>query len=471
MYQNNETKLLGLSLMISLALVSGCLWWFKVTTSPLSMLVSKNTSSEKATIPNYLSRGDHILFSDSTTLEKQLGVEAVTAVNYDEAVVKFTESLDLHRDDPEALIYLNNARIGEKPYYTIAAVVSISDDINTAKDILRGVAQAQQEINQAGGIKGIPVKVLIANDDNNPEVAKKLALKLVSKPEILAVVGNFNSKVTQATADSYESGQLVTISPISTSVNLSGISNFVFRTVPNDFLAGRALAKHMVQDLKQHNVAVFYNSQSESSQSLKSEFVTAVFLKGGRVVSDFDVSEKNFSAAKSFKQAIHRGAQALMLGADSSTQHQVLNVVQLNSKHRNSLGQQLVILAGNQVYNTKTLTVAGKDAEGMVVALPWHPLAKPGSEFPKTADQLWGIDVNWRTAMAYDAVQALSAAIRHNPTRSGVQQELSAPNFFARGAAAPIRFFPSGDRYQPVNLVTIEPSNSSSLEYEFVPIP
>lgn len=457
--------------MISLALVSGCLWWFKVTTSPLSMLVSKNTSSEKATIPNYLSRGDHILFSDSTTLEKQLAVEAVTAVNYDEAVVKFTESLDLHRDDPEALIYLNNARIRDKPYYTIAAVVSISDDVNTAKDILRGVAQAQQEINQAGGIKGIPIKVLIANDDNNPEVAKKLASKLVSKPEILAVVGNFTSKVTQATADIYDSGKLVTISPISTSVKLSGISDFVFRTVPNDFLAGRALAKHMLQDLKQYNVAVFYNSKSESSQSLKSEFVTAVFLEGGRVVSEFDVSEKNFSAAKSFKQAINRGAQVLMLGADSSSLDQVLNVVKINSKHRNSLGQQLVILAGNQVYSTKTLTVAGKDAEGMVVALPWHPLAKPGSEFPKTADQLWGIDVNWRTAMAYDAVQALSAAIRRNPTRSGVQQELSAPNFFARGAAAPIRFFPSGDRYQPVNLVTIEPSNSSSLDYEFVPIP
>ncbi|NET82286.1 MAG: ABC transporter substrate-binding protein [Moorea sp. SIO1F2] len=471
MYQNNETKLLGLSLMISLALVSGCLWWFKVTTSPLSMLVSNNTSSDKTSIPNYLSEGDHILFSDSTTLEKQLGVEAVTAGNYDQAVVKFTESLDLHRDDPEALIYLNNARIGEKPSYTIAAVVSISDDINTAKDILRGVAQAQQEINQAGGIKGIPLKVLIANDDNNPEVAKKLALKLVSKPEILAVVGNFNSKVTQATADSYESGKLVTISPISTSVNLSGISDFVFRSVPNDLLAARALAKHMVQDLKQNNVAVFYNYQSESSQSLKSEFVTAVFLEGGRVVSEFDVSEKNFSAAKSFKQAINRGAQVLMLGADYSSLDQVLNVVQLNSKHRNSLGQQLVILAGNQVYSTKTLTVAGKDAEGMVVALPWHPLAKPGSEFPKTAYQLWGIDVNWRTAMAYDAVQALSAAIRRNPSRTGVQQELSAPNFFARGAAAPIRFFPSGDRYQPVNLVTIEPSNSSSLEYEFVPIP
>ncbi|NEO72826.1 ABC transporter substrate-binding protein [Moorena sp. SIO3H5] len=471
MYQNNETKLLGLSLMISLALVSGCLWWFKVTTSPLSMLVSKNTSSEKATIPNYLSRGDHILFSDSTTLEKQLGVEAVTAVNYNEAVVKFTESLDLHRDDPEALIYLNNARIRDKPSHTIAAVVSISDDLNTAKDILRGVAQAQQEINQAGGIKGIPLKVLIANDDNNPKVAKKLASKLVSNPEILAVVGNFTSKVTQGTADIYDSGKLVTISPISTSVKLSGISDFFFRTVPNDFLAGRALAKHMVQDLKQHNVAVFYNSQSESSQSLKSEFVTAVFLKGGRVVSEFDVSDKNFSAAKSFKQAINRGAQVLMLGADSSSLDQVLNVVKLNSKHRNSLGQQLVILAGNQVYSTKTLTVAGKDAEGMVVALPWHPLANPRSEFPKTADQLWGIDVNWRTAMAYDAVQALSAAIRRNPTRTGVQQELSAPNFFARGAAAPIRFFPSGDRYQPVKLVTIEPSNSSSLEYEFVPIP
>lgn len=58
------------------------------------------------------------------------------------------QSLSRRSNDPEALIYLNNARIGEKETYTIAAVVPIGTEKTSAKEILRGVAQAQNEINQ-----------------------------------------------------------------------------------------------------------------------------------------------------------------------------------------------------------------------------------------------------------------------------------------------------------------------------------
>lgn len=90
-----------------------------------------------------------------------------------------------------------------------------------------------------------------------------------------------------ATAPIYQSSQLVAISPISTSVKLSNLNHYVFRTVPSDYIAARALAQYMLEQQQQTRVAVFYNSQSNYSQSLKSEFVTAVSLGGGRVTKYF----------------------------------------------------------------------------------------------------------------------------------------------------------------------------------------
>ncbi|HEY9743916.1 MAG TPA: receptor ligand binding family protein, partial [Coleofasciculaceae cyanobacterium] len=100
-----------------------------------------------------------------------------------------------------------------------------------------------------------------------------------------------------------------------------------------------------------------------------------------------------------------------------------------------------------------------------------HILGNPKAEFPKAANQLWGGEVNWRTAMAYDAAKALIAAIGRNPSRSGVQQALSASDFSASGAAGGIQFLPSGDRNQAVQLVRIQPGKRTSFGYEFVPVP
>ena len=50
--------------------------------------------------------------------------------------------------------------------------VPIGSDVNAAQEILRSVAQAQTLLNQEGGFDGIPFKVQIIKDDNNPEIAQ-----------------------------------------------------------------------------------------------------------------------------------------------------------------------------------------------------------------------------------------------------------------------------------------------------------
>ena len=186
-------------------------------------------------------------------------------------------------------------------------------------------------------------------------------------------------------------------------------------------------------------------------------------LGGGQVESEFDLSNPDFSAAKSVEQATKQGAKVLMLAPNGSVLDKALQVVQVNQKRLNLLG-------GDDVYALKSLEVGGNEAVGMVVAVPWHINGDPTSAFPRQSRQLWGADVNWRTALAYNATRALIAALERNPTRSGVQQALSSSDFSTTGASGTIRFLPSGDSNTPVQLVKVAPGNRSGTGLDFVPV-
>ncbi|MDJ0689024.1 MAG: bifunctional serine/threonine-protein kinase/ABC transporter substrate-binding protein [Xenococcaceae cyanobacterium MO_188.B32] len=465
-FRHSSTKIWLYLSLITIAWVVALPLWLENTHKPvvpMATVDSPDTEKIDSQLPQRFSQGERILISQVMTPEKQLAVAEFAAANYSKAKSLLEKSLLNYANDPESLIYLNNADIGDREAHTIAVSIPLGSNLNATQEILRGVAQAQNQINQEGRINGIPLKVLIVNDDDNPDIAKQVATKLSENPQILGLVGHYASDVTLATAKIYESGQLTVISPISTSVKLSNFSPYVFRTVPSDYIAARALAEYMLEELDKKNVAIFYSSQSNYSQSLKSEFATAVSLGGGRIVHEFDLSSPNFSAAQSLKQAIDGETEVLMLAANTATLDKALQVVQVNRK-------KLDLLAGDGVYAPKTLEVVGELAENMVIAIPWHIKKNLDVEFVKTANQLWRGEVNWRTAMAYDATQALIAAIEQNPTRVGVQKVLSNANFSAVGASSTIHFSPSGDRLEGIQLVEVCKSDRLSFGYEFVPI-
>lgn len=431
-----------------------------------------------------ISFGEKSLFPGQVSPNKQAGMNYIKAKDWKNAQHELEESLKNKPNDPEALIFLNNARINFNNSRTIAVSVPISNNEDASLEILRGVAQAQNEISDRGGIeKKVFLKVAIASDDNDPEVAKEVATALVNNRDVLGVVGHYASGVTIAAKDIYTSNKLVAITPISTSVCLTNtptsISNpicskdsdrsknskpYVFRTVPSDSDTAKALADHMLQNWKKKNVAVFYNSSSDYSKSLKSEFQTVVKQKRGQVSKEFDLYEQNFSAASSVQQAIEKGTEVLMLAADTSTLSKARDVV------RSAKGKNLNILAGDDVYTPSVLKEVGDVPVGMVVAAFWHIDNAPNPNFVKESKKLWGgAEVNWRTALAYDATQALIAAIQKNPTRSGVQQALLSKDFKATGASGYIEFCRSGDHKNPkVELVKIVSTNN--YPYKFVPV-
>jgi ABC-type branched-subunit amino acid transport system substrate-binding protein len=421
-----------------------------------------------------LSCGEEILVPYSQLPEMQKGVDAFAAGNYGDAV-SMLEKAWQKQHNPETLIYLNNARLtAEKTKaYTIAVVAPLNDkSLDTGQEIVRGVAQAQDEFNKGLKPGQVGLKVLIANDDNDRAKAKKIAEALVSKGDVLAVVGHYASEITLAAVPVYDRHHLVLISPTSTSEDLSNKSPFFFRTTFSDRSAAQALAMYLTTQVQQRKAAVFYNPNSNFSKSTRTEFHSSFSASGGQVVKDFDLSVPSFRAREAIKQAQQQGATALVLLPDGQTSafafQNTIKVINANDS-----GYWMV--GASSLYGPEMLQMVRPESQAMsrlVVDVPWHSLSSPSSTFPPAAKKLWGGDVSWRTALAYDAATALITALQPlpQPNRTDVKNALADPQFKATGATGAISFRDNGNRNEPVvELVKVVPSNCLPFGFRFVP--
>ena len=423
---------------------------------------SPSGSSPSGAIATRMSLGNQILLTSQTTAEKQAGVTAFAKGDYKEAVQKFQASLQQNRNDPETVIYLNNARVSDRTSLKIAVSVPSGSNPNIAQEILRGVAQAQDEINARGGINGAGLQVEIVNDNNRPEVAKEVAAALANDQKILAVIGHNDSTASLAAAPIYQEKKLVMITPTSSTNNLSGFGSYIFRTVLNSGSTTAPLAEYIVKQAGKTNIAFCYDSQAAGKASFKDEFIASLSASGGRLVPIVcDLSAPTFNPNTAIADAVSQGAQGLMVASHVDRIDSEIDLVRAN------LGK-LALYSSSTLYTFQTLKDGQKDIDGLVLAVSWHPETNPGSTFPKNASQRWGGVVNWRTAMSFDATQAVIAGLRQSNTREGLQQALRNPNFSTLGASEDVKFLSTGDRAGKPILVQVKQGGSTG--YNFVPL-
>jgi eukaryotic-like serine/threonine-protein kinase len=438
--------------------------------------------SQQAIAPgeNHLSEGEKILIPGSILSEKQNGAKAFAEGKYNEAIKLFEQARKKEPRDPETLIYLNNARIAAQnlPAYTIAVAAPLNSGINdvneSGQELLRGVAQAQDEVDRGPKINGKSLKVTIADDadkeDQGTEIAK--VLTAAAKSDILAVVGHFSSSVTLKTAPIYEKEKLVLVSPTSTSEDISKSGDFIFRSVSSDRVAAQSLSSYLLNRVRQQTVAVFYNPGNPYSQSLRDQFHTNFKAGGGNIVEEFDLSSSLFKPYLAVDKAKKLEAKGLVLFPNISTRDQAINAIEAIKANRYGY----CMVGGDSLYNSQTLKQAGEQAVNrLVIATFWHRLNSPNQQFPQDSEDLWRASVSPNTASAYDATRAAIEALKRlpqptQPTRINIQEALANPSFNAIGATGKISFDKNGDRKEPtIQLVAIVPSSNNSA-YEFVPI-
>ncbi|MCP6759530.1 MAG: ABC transporter substrate-binding protein [Fischerella sp. CENA71] len=423
----------------------------------------------KDSIFNRLSFGDKILVKDHLSSEKKAGVEAFATENYEQAIASFQKSLQTIPNDPETRIYLQNALAARHgKVLKIAVSVPIGSNINVAKEILQGVAQAQDEVNNKGGIQGYLLQVEIANDDNDPDISKQIAKFFVKNKQILAVIGHNASDASVAACVIYEEGKLVNISPTSFSLKLSGCGSYIFRTSPNLRFLADSVAHYAINFARVKNLAICVDEKAIDNQSFRDEFTSSAIADGGSIVNiKCDFSAPDFDPKKIISDAISHGATGLFLAPHIDRISKALDLAKANKG-------KLKLFSSTSLYTLQTIQKGQADVNDLVLAVPWEIRSNMGSEFSKNSQKLWSSLVTWRSATSYDATVAIIKGLQQKKTRDGLQQVLRNLNFSANGATGKIKFLQSGDRYiqnkNDIIIVQIQPSRASTNKYEFFPL-
>jgi len=187
-----------------------------------------------------------------------------------------------------------------------------------------------------------------------------------------------------------------------------------------------------------------------------------------------DFSAKDFDPNVAITKLVKRGANTLLLAPHIDRINKATDTAKANHG-------RLKLLASTSLYTAATLELGQASVNGLLLAVPWHPTMVPGNSFSQEAATLWGGAVNWRTAMAYDATQAIAGGLQQaiatsvqpNPTRDGLRDALRSADFSVKGASGTIRFIQSGERQIASGfgvVVQVRPAPGSQFGYDFVPL-
>ena len=369
----------------------------------------------------------------------------------DGAIRCFEKLRGTRKADPEVLTYQSNLLAKQKqspqsPLYTIAVAASLNQDAGI--NILQGVAQVQKQAIEDGGIN---LYVVVANDMNDQAAAKAVASELVKRTEILAVVGHYTSEVTKATLETYNNYQLTVISPTSVATNLRQGNDIFFRTVSSTQKEAEWLVRYAKNQRTNPRIAVFYSKGKTYSDSLFSEFQTALKGKGTIVDPVVDLATMDTSSPD-WKENLNQHLENIdfiALFPDGKTQNSDAfdNTVKLINN------SQKPILGGNALYVHDIVQQAGIKAScRLFIPVDWAP-GQGDSNINRVVSNTWGGDSNHRTALSYDATtavwEALKKAIGAGVTgnnRAAIDMRKWLPQVDFNGMTGNVKFAKNGDR-------------------------
>ena len=157
---------------------------------------------------------------------------------------------------------------------------------NYGQSAMNGVIMAADQVNQAGGINGRRIDVVITDDKGSPEEAARLTAKLIDQDKVVAIIGGGTSGNSRAAAPRAQSSHVPLISPSATDPAVTLVGDYVFRACFVDEFQGEVMASFAFNSLKAQKAAILFDFNSPYGRGLTTFFEDGFKRLGGRIVSE-----------------------------------------------------------------------------------------------------------------------------------------------------------------------------------------
>jgi branched-chain amino acid transport system substrate-binding protein len=278
-----------------------------------------------------------------------------------------------------------------------------------------GVLMAADEINQAGGINGHQIDIVIEDDKGSPETTAQVTGNLIDHDQVIAIIGAGASGNSLAAAPKAQATRVPLIAPSSTNPAVTQAGDYIFRACFIDAFQGEVMAKFAANTLKAKRAAIMLDFNSPYSRGLTQFFEFSFAKLDGLIVVKQSYSQGD---------ADYRGQLSLIKAAHPDVIYipGYYGDVAIIAKQARQLGLNVPLL-GADGWDAPELWDLGGDAlNGTYISN--HYSADDPSEtiqkFVQAYRQRYGnLTPDAHAALAYDALRFLAEAIQKAGTAEG----------------------------------------------------
>ncbi len=283
-----------------------------------------------------------------------------------------------------------------------------------------GAQLAVDDVNAAGGIRGRPLELLVRDDAQDAEVARRAVRELVDAG-VVAIVGHCTSAMAEATLPIAEEAHVVMVAPTVSSRAFLGKDDWLILADASGTSTAQGLAEYVGRRWPGLRVSVVLDlSNRLYSQPWSDAFLAALEQAGGRRGVEVPFTS---GAAGSMGDV----AQRALAGDPGAV------LIVANALDTAMVAQQLrrrapaVQLLGTGWSFTEDLPQHGGAAvEGALFVHKGEPAsAAPAAvRFRERFTARHGRAPSFAAGEAYESVQLLAEALRRDATREGVRREI-----------------------------------------------
>lgn len=147
-----------------------------------------------------------------------------------------------------------------------------------------GAQLAVEQRNAAGGINGRPVELVVRDDEQNPDMAKRAVGELISQ-NIELIIGPMTSSMAMALMPQINASKAILLSPTVTTTDLSGRDDNFLRVTAATTNYAAKIARYQFEKLGIRTVAAIYDINNKSyTESWLNDFRRVFSALGGKVI-------------------------------------------------------------------------------------------------------------------------------------------------------------------------------------------
>lgn len=349
---------------------------------------------------------------------------------------------------------------GQKEIAIGAILPLTGDGAKYGESARNAVELALSELNAAGGINGVPVRVIFEDSEGVPQKGVSAFQKLRTLDHVPAVIGGLFSSVTLAIAPIAERSQVVILSPTSSNPKITDAGDYIFRNCASDLFEGQVMAEAARAKLGISTVGIL-RINNDYGVGITDVFRERFTAAGGKILAEevFQQGDTNLRAQVTKLGALDPKPDAIYLVGYKELGQALKQCAELGIKAQ--------FLSTVMFEDPEILKIAGSAAEGVIYSARAYDAESKDptiQKFVKSYKQRYGGTPDIFAALAYDSMRILALAMKTGGTSAaGIKDALYKIKDFP-GACGSTSFDKNGDVTQPAFLKTVRNGRFGWLE-------